>query len=352
MKTMPANIFSSVGCLLTMLTCAPAMASDAQRLQYEISAMPNLLNKAAQLLNLPEPEFFAFDDDRQTQMQHALAQIADDTASPDATLLALGAPAHVNMELPKVSIPLLIGSVYSGLRAWQVNFNTNLHVFAHNLSEGTLFAIDPFTTARRGTAQPRSGVGSPPNTIEAQARYTEVSLIDLLAKPETRLTPGKYIVTAIADDLQSNSVPIQLTGKISSSSAIRPESQVYLRHKLVAQADLPNRVEVPATVQKNAPIFIRVAIRVGMNDGILEDEARSPIWPCHIILIKLDASPVVIPAWVPVQAIGESNSSTEFNAVFQVDVRAASSSPLHGQYRVYVDVGRALLGPYSFVAEN
>jgi hypothetical protein len=350
-KTKTTIIFAPIGCLIATLTCAPAMAGDAQRLHHEISTMQNPLNQAAQLLNLPEADFFAFNDDRQTQMQHALAQIADQGTPPDAPLLALGAPAHVDAERPNASIPLLIGSVQSGLRAWQVNFNTNLHVFARNLSSGTLVATEPFVSARRGGIHPRSGVGAPPSPIDAQTRYTEISPVNLLAKLETGLTPGNYIVTAVADDLRSNSVTMHLIGETPSSQPVRPVPQAYLRHKLVTQTDLPNRVEVPTTVQKNDPILVRVAMRIGVEDGILDAE-KHPIWPCHVILVKLDAHPDIIPAWIPVQTISAPNRPIMFNAVFQIDLRAAARSPLSGKYQLYIDVGRGLVGPYPFITEN
>jgi hypothetical protein len=115
-----------------------------------------------------------------------------------------------------------------------------------------------------------------------------------------------------------------------------------VRHRLETRP-LPDAVvQVPKSVSARDELVVRVALQVDREAGVLAG-AGGAVWPSHVILVKLDERPQIIPASVPVQPLGGGPS---YNAVFQVDVRAASNVSLSGAYQVYIDAGRGLLGPY------
>ncbi len=152
--------------------------------------------QAGHIVSLPDDEFFSFDEDKHLELQMALSDLADDdegvepTGAPPAPLLAIGAPKLVRLDERK-TVPAIVGLLESGLRAWQVNHATNLHVFVRNLSNGDFFIAQPLVDMRRGELQHLSGAGGPPDELDAQIVHSSVNLVDLQGKLDGRLAPGR-----------------------------------------------------------------------------------------------------------------------------------------------------------------
>lgn len=304
--------------------------------------MTSKQEQAARLLELPDGDYFAFGAELQTKLEDALMELGSAGAAP-VTVLAAGAPRRVNLD-QQATLPVLVGSVQTGLRAWQVNFRTNLHLVLRNLSSGELLVAQPLISMRRAAQQPASGKGTPPNSVTAATVYSSVELHNLQEKLEAPLAPGTFAVTAIVNELHSNTVQMRLESSKPAPAAKPAAPQSYVKHRLETRTMPSTVVQVPQTVSAREEIVVRVALQVSEDAGVLQPSSAQPVWPSHVILVKLDERPQIIPAVVPVQRLGSSPKS--YNAVFQVDLRAAVKSPLSGAYQVYVDVGRGLLGPY------
>ena len=123
--------------------------------------------RAAQILELPAAEYFSFDEDKQLKLQEALATLMDGDDLPGQTknapspILVLGAPERTNLDERSV-VPLLVGRIQSGLRSWEVNYETNLHLFVKDMSTGELRITQPLVDMRRGQMHLLSGAGSRP----------------------------------------------------------------------------------------------------------------------------------------------------------------------------------------------
>ena len=133
-------------------------------------------------------------------------------------------------------------------------------------------------------------------------------------------------------------------GAAAAQAAKPPAPQPYVRHRLEARPLPETVVQVPRSVSARDELAVRVALQVDEGAGVAKG-ANSALWPSHVILVKLDQRPQIIPASVPVQPLA-SGARPAYNAVFQVDVRAALNAPLAGDYQVYVDAGSRLIGPY------
>jgi hypothetical protein len=303
-------------------------------------------DQAVQLLRLPDSDYFSFDDARQVKLQQSLASLAHDGDLPGAPLpepiLALGSPATIALD-QRSSVPLLIGHVQTGLRNWQVNFESNLHLFVRNQSTGRLLFAEPLINMRRPRQPLLSGVGKPPDATAAGSVYSGVSLVDLRGKIGEAVTPGRLTVTAVVNELRSNSVSILLQGDTEKQSPPQLTTEPYVSYNLERQTTLPTKVIMRQTAAALDTIPVGVAIQLNIDGPVPRSPSGQLVWPFHVILIKLDERPRIIPATVPILEIGRQT----FNALFEVDIRSAANASLSGKYQVYIDVGREFLGPYQ-----
>jgi hypothetical protein len=330
--------------VLAAVCCAGAGVHAAEPTKKEVQPMTSKQEQAARLLELPDGDYFAFGQDLQTKLVDALRALSNAADKAPAPLLALGAPRRVQLGEQR-DVPVLVGRVQSGLRAWQVNPVTNLHLLARNLATGELSVAQPLKSMRRADQELASGKGTPPDSVTAATVYTSVEAHNLQEKLEVPLAQGTFAITAIVNELHSNTVQMRIeSSKPAPAVAKPPAPQNYVRHRLEARPMPSTVVQVPQSASGREEIAVRVAVQVSEDAGVLQSSSAQPVWPSHVILVKLDERPQVIPVVVPVQRIGSPPKS--YNAVFQVDLRAAVKAPLSGAYQVYVDVGRGLLGPY------
>ena len=190
-----------------------------------------------------------------------------------------------------------------------------------------------------------SGAGTPPDEINATSTRAGVSTIDLLEKMAGRLTPGRLSVTAVAYDVRSNTVEMELEGDGHPDS---PELQTsaFVRHELDSSRRIDTELKVPESGSAGDGIRLRVATQTKGRKGIVRTADDVPFFPCHLVLVRLDEYPLIIPASVPAQK-AETASSEEpaYNASFTVLLGGDGHPISPGKYLVYFDLGPDLLGP-------
>ena len=337
--------------MLIAFGCEAMGGIDAKAPTSEENNMTTNKEKAGQIVSLPDAEFFSFNEDKQLALQEALSNLLDDGGGPGAKstapdpLLAIGAPKLVHLDERQI-VPVLLGHMESGMRAWQVNYATNLHVFVRNLSTGDFFIAQPLVDMRRGELQILSGAGDPPDGLDANMTYSAVDLVDLQAKLDGRLAPGRYMLTSVAYDLISNSVPMRLVKKDTPPIARMRYPQPYVRHTLVDKLQIEKRFDIPEKASVDDTGFISAALQLQKGAGVLKNQAGEAFWSGALILLTLDEQPVIVPVTTPVAEVTTAQGASVFNAVFQVVLRDVAKMAGAGNYLVYMDAGMDVLGPY------
>jgi hypothetical protein len=319
--------------------------------------MTTLNERAAPLLSLPDERYFDFDDALQTELQRSLSALTREkpTPSPQADappgVLVLGAPRRVRPDEHNI-LPVLVGSVRTGLRDWQVNFNVNLQLFVRDVESGHAFVCKPLVNMRRGRLELRSGAGDPPPLLEAQSLISAVSRVNLRERFPEAPAPGRYAVTAASSDWRSNTVQFVLEGEAVAPRREPAAPQPYLRYSLDRSNHPEPKVELPSESRAGEPLHLRVAMSVGAGSGVQAADSAQAMWPVNVLLVKLDERALVLPLHVPVQPISAIAGAPRFTAAFDVDLTQASSTPLSGQYQLYLDAGDHLLGPYPMAVRR
>lgn len=309
----------------------------------------------AQLLRLADDDYFALADERRMDLADAFSKASLDGSAADLAAtpprLSLGAPRH--MDLAKHgSAPVLVGFFETGLRGWQVNFQPNFRLFVKSRSTGELLHATPLVSMRRGIEPLLSGVGSPPEEAAASATRTSVVMIDLLDRLAGRLTLGEISVTAVAYDVRSNTVRIQIDGP-DQSTVPTATKRHYVRFDLDERSRIDPEIVVPDRGSAQSGFRVRVATQLTDDDGILHTELNQPFLPCHVVLVGLDQPPVVVPASPPVQQIALPDGRRVFNALFLVELGGKDGPPVApGAYQVYLDLGADFLGPYPLIVDR
>ena len=306
-------------------------------------------DKAAELLRLPDDEFFALTESRRIALADAFSEMAaaggesDPAAIPPQ--LALGAPRLVDLK-SRGKLPVLLGSFETGLRGWRVNLKPNLNLFVKSRSTGQLLHSKPLISVRRGLEPLPSGGGAPPKGGEAGATKTAVVLIDLLERLDSQLTAGEISATAVAFDAHSNTVRIRLEGRDKPGIPVLAR-QYFVRSELDLRPSIEPQIVVPNTGSVKTGFQIRVSKQLTEDDGILRTELNQPFLPAHVVLMRLDQPAVVIPATPLVQQVALPDGKQAFNALFLVEMDGEKGYKVApGDYQVYLDLGSDFLGPY------
>ncbi|MCY2987098.1 MAG: hypothetical protein NTY19_04420 [Planctomycetota bacterium] len=302
--------------------------------------MSNIQDRAARLIALPESgDYFKFTDDRQRDLQNLLSGLFLDEPDTPSPLLALSAPARVDLD-EQTNIPVLVASIASGLRSWQVNFTTNLHVFVRDSSSGKLRVAEPLVNMRRGKVPLLSGKGDPPDKLDAISWSAGVNWFDLQAKVPQTYAKGQIAVTAVAHDVRSNSVVMELDSAKSPPDVPLPAPQPYVRP--VVDKSPISTAQVALT-----GALIRISAPIPGN-SVRDLASEHPLCSLNVVLIQLDEKPVIIPVTTPAQRRPDADGKQVWRAAFEVDLPAAAETQLAGEYQVYVDLGDELIGPYLF----
>ena len=314
---------------------------------FEVKAMTLMLEQASSLLKQAAAGYTKLGEEEQLDLQEKLAGLARAGAATDKDLqvLALGAPSEVNLdEHPRLTV--LIGSSRTGLRNWQVNFNTNLNLYVRHLASGELRVVQPLVNVRRGIQPLASGKGTPPKESDGRNRTTSVSHVELES-----LKPGVYVVTAFSHDLRANTLTINAKGRNVVAREEPRAFPLYQQHTLNRSVELPTRIEPRGTAGASGPGLLGIAVQVHAVDGVIKNSAGQAVWQSNLVLVKLDETPINIPIYVPVQEVTGSDGKPAFNAVFAIDwgkTRASQAlSNSSDGFQIYLDAGHTLMGPYA-----
>ncbi len=304
--------------------------------------------RIAELLRFTDEAYFSLTDDQLLDLQDTLAEIAEsgETGAADALRprVALGAPRRVDLQAQS-RVPLLLGRFQTGLRAWQVNPDPNTYFFVRNNTTGALIFSLPLIDMRRGHQQRPSGVGEPPDELNATSTSSGVNAVDLLEKMAGRLSPGLNSVTAVVYDVCSNTVDIQLDGVTQTEPSLSLESD-FVRHELDCSPIVDTEITVPTTGSASRGIEIRVAAQMATRQGLVRAEGDRLLLSWHLILVRLDAPPVIVSAFVPVQEVRNPEGETVYNARFVAELGAQGHPVPPGNYQVYSDLGAGFGGPF------
>lgn len=321
-------------------------AADPPR---ETRSMTTESDPVIKLLELPDAEYFTIPQQRLLALQSALSDAVEAGADDPSALpprIALGAPQRVDLKAHP-TIPVLLGSFYSGMRAWQVNFQPNLLVLVKDHASGDIAFATPLVSMRRGLQPLPSGGGEPPDEINASATYSGVKLLDLKAKLEVPPRAGRISVTAIYHDVRSNTVGMTLEGDAPPARPIAAASP-FVRHELDKRSILAPELEVPRSGSASAGLKIRVAIQTADEGAIVRTEFNQPLLSGHVILVRLDQKPEIVPTFVPVQPVEDGEGKPAYNALLIADLGGKDGRPITaGEYQVYIDVGVELRGPFA-----
>lgn len=344
--------------LLLAASVCHAQAQPGQRRPAPLKSEamnPKHTDPAADVLRLPDAQYFALGEARRMDLADSFSAVSnDESASVPAAIaprLALGAPQRVDLKT-RTTVPVLVGSFETGLRGWRVNFKPNLFLFVKNLATGELLHSKPLVSMRRGVAPVPSGAGVAPEGAQAAVTRTSVVLVDLLDRLAGKLPSGEISATAVAYDLRSNTVRIQLEGPDRPGIAVATK-RPYVRSDLDERPRIDPEIVVPERGSAQGGLRIRVARQLAAIDGVIRTELNQPFLPCHVVLVRLDKPAVVIQASPMVQQVASPDGKQIFNALFLVELGGATGHPVApGEYRVYLDLGAEFLGPYSLTVDN
>ncbi|MCF6281483.1 MAG: hypothetical protein L3J28_04595 [Candidatus Polarisedimenticolaceae bacterium] len=339
-----------VGCLLITISCGVVESKWDNGSTDEANTMTTNEDQAMQLLDLPIADYFSFDEEKQLALQKRLAKLSISSAPPGVKrvapqILVLGAAKQVNLD-ERANVPLLIGRVQSGLRSWQVNYKTNLHLFTRDLQTGQLRVLTPFVSMRRGEAQLLSGAGTPPEGVNAQVMHTSVTMVDLREQLGEQISSGRLMVTAVAHEQRSNSVAIELESRVPPAESSLSLPQPYISSQFEKSTPLETKIVVPDRAQLNGDGVIDIAIQVREAAGVQRTELGEAIWAANLVLVQLDRPVVIIPMSVAVQEVSTADGPSMFNALFQLELKQVTQDWVVGDYQLYLDVGMEMLGPY------
>lgn len=343
--------------LARMAVSIPALAFclAAAMPNREAQAMTTIQNQAIQLLVLPPERYAGFDAALKQALQERLGALVEESSGPSdqrvepPPVLVLGAPPEVVVKPDAAAppVPVLVGSVRSGTREWQVNFRTNLHLFLRRLDGSMLTVLQPLRDLRRGGRELKSGAGSPPGGVEAASMLSDVMRVDLAERLGALPAPGRYAVTAVAVDWLSNTVPIRIAGPAPAARAEdAPTPYGGVRHVLDPRVGLDAQVDVTPAARGSEPVRMRAALSVPQEAvSAMQPGGADPAWTGHVVLIAPDEEPLTVPLRVPAARVSDPAAAPRYNVVFQLDLRAAVPG-LSGRWLVYLEAGTRWLGPY------
>jgi len=158
---------------------------------------------AREVLALPEDRFYAYDEAMDLELTEAMA-------GREFQGVAIAAPSRVDPEQHD-NIPVIVVSVESGKRQWEVDANRNRFLVAVDTATGKTYAgtVYPLPHGkRRGPAE----VEPEPTGLMAEARITGTACYDLRKLVRLPATHGVYAVNLIQFDWVSNTLTVEVAG--------------------------------------------------------------------------------------------------------------------------------------------
>lgn len=326
-----------------------------------VQTMNEAQRRAAQLLTLPDHDYFAFDEQRMLATQLRLAELfgAGDlppTATPEVPLFAaLGAPRQLDLNRHS-ELPVLVALRYTGQREWEVHHQQNIWLLTVELNSGAAHIGRLFNAGKRELTPKPSKSGNPPDSIDAEAIYTSVERIDLRRAIARDWLPGRLAVTVIFYDWKSNTAVVELQGEGNTAKPL-PLGQPSPFLTSIDPSLAPAMADGAAFAIKSgagraaAPTL---AFDLPRDNQLLliDREKRTPLLKTTLLLLQLDDRwPLLIDVLTPVNLLKSPSGESRLQGAVQLDLRVATERTLTGAYQVYLLAGDRVIGPQSLVLE-
>lgn len=326
-----------------------------------VQTMNEAQRRAAQLLTLPDHDYFAFDEQRTLATQLRLAELFDagalpPTATPEVPLFAaLGAPRQLDLNRHS-ELPVLVALRYTGQREWEVHHQQNIWLLAVELNSGAAHIGRLFNPGKRELTPEPSKSGNPPDSIDAGAIYTSVQRIDLRRAIVRDWPPGRLAVTVIFYDWKSNTAVVELQGAGNVAKPL-PLGQPSPFLTSIDPSLAPAMADGAAfAIKSSAGRATAPALAFDLPRDhqllIMDREKRALLLKATLLLLQLDDNwPVQIELLAPVHVLKLASGESRLRGAVQLDLRAATERTLTGAYQAYLLAGDRVIGPQSLVLE-
>jgi hypothetical protein len=125
-----------------------------------------------------------------------------------------------------------------------------------------------------------------------------------------------------------------------------------VRSTLDARPILDHELHVPRSGSARDGIEIRVAVQTTSDASIVRSEFNQPVLSSHLVLVRIDESPVIVPTFVPVQPVVNGEGKPAHNALFIAELGAQGHAIEAGEYQVYLEVDAGLRGPHALTVTD
>lgn len=329
--------------------------------------MNDAQRKAVQLLTLPDRDYFAFDEQRALAIQAQLAASFDTGVLPPPTaasetpmFVAIGAPHQIDFAYD-AELPVLLALRYTGQREWEAHYQQNIWLVAVELDSGDARIGRLFNPGKRELQAEPSLSGAPPDSIDAEAVYTDVQRIDLRRAVAHDWRPARFAVTAIFYDWPSNTVLVEPRGGGKDEGADEATRQLQFGRpsSFLTAIDFsaaPALVDgIAFTLQsdmgRSATVTLALDLPSGQQALVMDREQQALLLKTTLLLLRLDDNaPMQIELLMPINLLNAKNGGSRLRGAVQFDLRAAATGQtLAGAYQVYLLAGDRVIGPQPII---
>lgn len=280
--------------------------------------------------------------------------------------LLLRAPARVAIH-DETTLPAVLASRETVLRAWQVMPGDNLLLFAMDLDTGVVRFARPLADPKEALASFEDSVPRPPppNAAAASGHDTGAWHLDARALLGLHWEPAHVNLFAISLDRASNSVQVLLDAPLahfaSGPTAPHPPAAEGSGLPSYRQGHLsPAAPDAGATFEllvKGRDLAVAGAFVIPARDAHLAQAPRlaaaagiRALVPATVAILRLDGrAPWLVPLVIPVYGDAPANPGAPLHGWFTVDVTAQLGHPLPaGHYAAWLLFEGVPLGPRRF----
>lgn len=258
--------------------------------------------------------------------------------------LAIQAPAELDLAR-WTSLPVVVASGRTGLRAWEVDFDRNAILVAVNLKSGAILA---------GPAHPSPEAPSfhddpprpRPTRVNATSRSYGAYGFDLRRALDLPWKPGAYAVTLISHDWVSNTVVTRLAARDEPAPA--PWLPARAGEAEGIEFTLPSSEASPA-----APYPVRAAVRLPLapRSIVTAPPEHAPglraLVPATLAVLAMDwQRPSRVDVAIPILGAAPMAPGQIAEGSVTIDLRDRLGAPLSaGSHLLYFIAGRHIVGP-------
>ncbi len=294
--------------LLTILILFSFDCVGAQSNTIRGNNMDSTSNPVISFLSQNEERYKSMTDRDISDLELEMMDVVEtEDGIPTSNGAWLACPEYITENQPM----LLMGLLYSGIRAWKVDPIPNIFLILRNLESGEAWYNTPFYSPRRRQIKPRSESGDKPDALNSGIWYPDISKIDLNEQFSVSLSNGNYAITGLYFDLKSNSASFTY----SKDKECPKQKNIFFPEFTFSKND-------------SKELSIKINIETG--------KSNISIWRINVIALKVDEDPIIVPF--------EIDLSTEKEGVI-IDIPTDNENWGEGKYVVYLDGGKEIKGP-------